>query len=358
MNPFDFSSPATLSEALALLAPEARPIAGGTDLLGLMKNGVLEPAMLVNLQTVGGLGDIREDESGLQIGAGARIADVLAWPGLWQAYPLLAQACQYVAWPEIRTMGTVGGNLCQRPRCWYFRHPLGIRCLKRGGDTCYPVAGRADGPFAIFGGGPCYAVYPSDLAPALVAMDATVTIATRGQETSSLQRHGASGAEPHDREQEASSLQRRDGERTISLADFFTGEDIKRENVLQPQELLIALHVPRPPAGTRAVFLKSKRRPSHDFSGVSVALSARLEDGICSAPRLVLGSVALRPWRLPEVERLLDGQRLSGTLIEEAGRLAVRDARPLISSLGHSNAVKIRLTGSLVRKACRRLIAG
>jgi xanthine dehydrogenase YagS FAD-binding subunit len=264
MNNFDFISPRSIQEVLTLLSPEARPIAGGADLLALMKNEVVVPRTLINLDGLAGFGDIREEAAGLHIGAGARIADVLAWCGIWQTYPLLAYACQYVGWPEIRTMGTIGGNLCQQPRCWYFRHPLGARCLKRGGDTCYPLTGRADGFFAIFGGGPCYAVHPSDIAPALLALDATATIASAAHT------------------------------RTIPLAAFFVDDDLVRETILQPHELLLALDVPKPRPNTRTYYRKSKRRPSHDFSGVSVALSAALQAGVCSHVRLVLGSVALK----------------------------------------------------------------
>ncbi|MBI3734598.1 MAG: FAD binding domain-containing protein [Chloroflexi bacterium] len=170
MNPFDFQSPSTVGEAAALLTQQARPIAGGTDLLAEIKNGVVAPDLLVNLLNIAELQGITELADGLRIGATTRIEDLLEWPGLWQNYSLLAQSCQVLAWSEIRAMGTVGGNLCQRPRCWYYRHPLGTRCLKRGGDHCYPTQGRANGPFAIFGGGPCYAVHPSDLAVALAAM--------------------------------------------------------------------------------------------------------------------------------------------------------------------------------------------
>jgi xanthine dehydrogenase YagS FAD-binding subunit len=326
MNNFDFVSPTSLPEALALLSPDARPIAGGTDLLALMKNEVVAPTTLVNLDGLAGFGDIREDDAGLHIGAGARIADVLAWPHIWQTYPLLAYACQYVGWPEIRTMGTIGGNLCQRPRCWYFRHPLGTRCLKRGGDTCYPLTGRADGFFAIFGGGPCYAVHPSDSAPALIAMDATVTIASATQQ------------------------------RTMPLADFFASDDLTRETSLQPNELLLAIDVPKPQPNARTYYRKSKRRPSHDFSGVSVALSVAMQDGVCSDMRLVLGSVALKPWRLFEVEQLLEGKRVDASLVAQASAFAVRDAKPLVSSHGTTNATKLKLTEVWVRRALTTLV--
>src|SRR5438552_17286960 len=288
MHQFDFHAPASMPEALALLSAGAQPIAGGTDLLALMKNQVSAPRALVSLHQIAGFNRIIENDAGLCIGAGALIADLMRWPTLTNAYPLLAQACAAVAWPEIRAMATVGGNLCQRPRCWYFRHPLGARCLKRGGDYCYPVHGRADGPFRIFGESPCVAVHPSDLAPALVALGAQVTLTAAS------------------------------AERTLPLTDFYDDAEPARENILSTGELLGAVHVPRPAPGTRAVFLKSKRRPSHDFSCVSVALSAQVHDGVCSAARVVLGSVALRPWRLSAVEQLLEGQTLDAGLAARA----------------------------------------
>src|SRR5438874_4586286 len=136
MHPFDFQAPASLHDALLLLTAGAQPIAGGTDLLALMKNRVIAPHTLVSLHQIAGFNRISESDAGLRIGAGALIADLMHWPSLTETYSLLAQACSVVAWPEIRAMATVGGNLCQRPRCWYFRHPLGSRCLKRGGDRC------------------------------------------------------------------------------------------------------------------------------------------------------------------------------------------------------------------------------
>ena len=310
-----------MPEALALLSAGAQPIAGGTDLLALMKNQVSAPRALVSLHQIAGFNRIIENDAGLCIGAGALIADLMRWPTLTVAYPLLAQACATVAWPEIRAMATVGGNLCQRPRCWYFRHPLGARCLKRGGDYCYPVHGRADGPFRIFGESPCVAVHPSDLAPALVALGAQVTLTAAS------------------------------AERTLPLTDFYDDAEPARENILSTGELLSAVHVPRPAPGTRAVFLKSKRRPSHDFSHVSVALSAQERDGVCSAACVVLGSVALRPWRLSAVEQLLEGQTLDAGLAARAAELAITGAQAVVSERGTSNAGKIPLVAAQVRRA-------
>ncbi|MBI1800425.1 MAG: FAD binding domain-containing protein [Chloroflexi bacterium] len=325
MNPFDFQSPSTVGEAAALLTQQARPIAGGTDLLAEIKNGVVAPDLLVNLLNIAELQGITELADGLRIGATTRIEDLLEWPGLWQNYSLLAQSCQVLAWSEIRAMGTVGGNLCQRPRCWYYRHPLGTRCLKRGGDHCYPTQGRANGPFAIFGGGPCYAVHPSDLAVALAAMDATLTI------------EGVSGR------------------RAIRLDDFFSPHDVARENTLQAGELLVGVDVPRPQFGARAVYLKSKQRASHDFARASVALAARADDNRLHDARLVLGGVAAMPWRQTEVEQMLNGQTVSAELAAQAATLAVRDARPLVSTRGTSNTAKVALTAALVRRAVLRM---
>jgi len=321
MNAFDFISPTSLDEVLRLLSAGARPIAGGTDLLTLIKDGISAPPTLVSLERIAGFSLIREDENGLHIGAGARIADVLAWRTLRQTYPLLAQACQYVGWPEIRAMGSIGGNLCQRPRCGYFRHPLGAQCLKRGGDRCYVPEGRADGHYAIYGGGPCWAVHPSDIAPALVALDATVAIASHADR------------------------------RTIPVEHLFSADDVRRETIVRDDELLTAIHVPKPPHGARAYYRKSKRRQSHDFSGVSVALSAVVRDGVCVSARLALGSVALTPWRLHAVEQLLIGRRVDAALTEEAARLAVRDAKPIVSTRGTSNRAKVWLVEALVKRA-------
>ncbi|MBI5876250.1 MAG: FAD binding domain-containing protein [Chloroflexi bacterium] len=326
MNNFSYHRPQNLNDALALLTSDVRPLGGGTDLLGMLKDGLLAPAALVDVQELSELHGITESDAGLRIGAATPIADVLAWPGLWKNHSLLAMACQVVGFPEIRTMGTIGGNLCQRPRCVYFRHPLATRCLKRGGDLCYPTEGRADGLFAVFGDSPCRAVHPSDIAPALVALHATLQIAAPG------------------------------GERTVSADQFFSAADLSRENILRPDELLVSIEAPRPATGTRGTYLKSKRRPSHDFSRAAVALSAVVQDGVVTQIDLVLGSVALVPWRLGAVEQLLAGKRLNATLVREAADLAARDARP-VATTGPSNGSKIALVRGLVFKALSGLMA-
>jgi xanthine dehydrogenase YagS FAD-binding subunit len=235
--------------------------------------------------------------------------------------PLLAQAAGEAASPQLRNMATVVGNVLQRPRCWYYRDS-GTHCLRKGGERCYAVGGD-NRLHAIFGGGPCHIVCPSDLAPALQALWAVVVIA--GDQ----------------------------GERRVPLGEFFRTpkQDPHRENVLAPGEIVTAIRVPIPPAGARGVFLKARERRVWDFALASVAVQVRFgEDGAVSAADIVLGGVAPNPWPSRETAEVILGERLTNEVCVRAAEAAVSVARPM-----RDNGYKVELTRGLIRRALATL---
>jgi xanthine dehydrogenase YagS FAD-binding subunit len=328
MKAFEWSAPRTLDEAVRQLGagasikdPDERPqlLAGGQDLLTSMKEGIVRPPTVVNLKGVPGLDKIEDlGPKGLRIGALVTIVDLAENKAVRAAYPGLAEAAKAIASPQIRNIGTVGGNLCQRPRCWYFRLEH-VVCLKKGGDTCYSASGE-NKYNSIFGEGPSYIVHPSDLAPMLVALGGVATL------------YGAKG------------------ERTVPLDKFFTmpGQgDIRRENVLAADEILTRIEVPASAVAKRSAYLKFRERPSLDFAMSSVAAALDLGgDGKVREARLVLGAVAPIPWRVTKAEESLKGQAANDAAFAKAADLALEGAAPL-----SQNEYKIPLTKTLVRRA-------
>jgi xanthine dehydrogenase YagS FAD-binding subunit len=331
MKNFEYVSAATVEEAVKMLAaPEGDPLdidenamalAGGQDLLTTMKEYASRPHRVVNLKQIKGLDgiDLAADGS-LKIGALATLTALEEHAGVRQKFPGLAEAAHSIASPQIRNVGTVGGNLCQRPRCWYYRLEH-VKCLKKGGSTCWAATGE-NKYNAILGGGPSYIVHPSDLAPMLVALDASVTIA------------GAKGT--HD----------------LKLAKFFTlpGQaNIRRENVLAEGEIITAVSVPA--TAMRSTYLKFKERESLDFAMSAVAAAVELDSAKkVKTARLVLGGVAPIPWRAPKAETFLLGKTLDDATLRQAGVLALEGAAPL-----SQNAYKVPLTQTLVRRALLKL---
>jgi xanthine dehydrogenase YagS FAD-binding subunit len=297
---FSYIRPASLTEALDhLSAPGAHAHAGGTDLLGCLRERVFDARLVVSL---GGLAELRgistSPDGSLRIGALTTIADVAAHPLVNERYAALAHAAQAVASPQIRNQGTIGGNLCQRPRCWYFRGDFD--CVRKGGDTCYAMAGENQ-LHAIFGAGACLAVHPSDTATALVALGARVSIAGRR------------------------------GTRRVEMESFFVlpDEDVTKENVLQAGEILTEIVVPPPPAGFVSAYRKVRTRGAFDFALASLAVGVSVRQGRIAEPRVVLGAAALKPWRAAEAEKALAGARLDERTIALAASAAVRGAVPL-----------------------------
>lgn len=330
MKAFTLIQPHTLEQALGELAPNrnakgaapVRVLAGGQDLLTEMKEHLVEPSALVNLKGVPGLDRIDADAQGaFTIGALVTLAALAEHAGVRSSARVLAEAAESVASPQIRSIGTVGGNLCQRPRCWYYRSEH-AKCLKKGGDECFSYAGQ-NKYNAILGGGPSYIVHPSDLAPALVALGAELTL-----------RGGA-------------------GERRVPIEAFFTlpGKgDIERENVLAADEIVTHVHVPAQERGMQSTYLKFRERGSFDFALASVAVCLTRDGGRVKRARIALGGVAPVPWRASAAERALEGQPFAMPAFEAAAAASVAGAEPL-----EHNGYKIPLTKGLVVRALQTL---
>lgn len=326
MHPFEMYEPTSLEEAVSMLheaGGKAKVIAGGSDLLGLMKDRVQRlpnvplPEVLVNLESISGLSYIQEDGDGLKIGAMTPLTDIETSEVIQQKYPILAKAAGAVASPTFRNFGTLGGNLNQRPRCWYFRGPAFTSCYKRGGDFCYAVTGENQF-HAILEGELCYIVHPSDTAVALIAL-------------------GASG-----------KIAGPDGDQVVPFDDYFIGprEDVLRENILSNEQILTEIQVPTPAPNTVGEFLKIKIRNVYDFAISAVAVQLTMDGSTVKDARVVLGGVAPTPLRASAVEQALIGQQMSEQLAQQAGQLAVQGARPM-----SKNAYKVQMTSTLVRRA-------
>ncbi len=252
MNRFEVITPADLASASRLLAEDGNvAFAGGVDVVDLSKQNIVSPAALVNLKGLKELGGIEVRPSGdLRLGATVKLSEVAEHPAIRAKFTAIAEAAGEAATPQIRNLGTVGGNILQRPRCWYFRNP-DVNCLKKGGDTCYSIGGL-NRYHAILGGGPSFIVHPSNLAPALIAMRASATIVGPA------------------------------GQRSVELEKFFTlpTVDPKRENSLKPGEIITEVIVPAPSAGMRSHYLEAREKQSFDWPLVSVAIVLdRREDG-------------------------------------------------------------------------------
>lgn len=328
MKSFEWVNAATIAEAVRLLNSSSigkdideapRPLAGGQDLITTMKDYTTRPVRVVNLKSIRGMDRITIDGKGnLNIGALVTLNQIEEHQGIIKNFPGLAEAAHSVATPQIRNLGTIGGNLCQRPRCWYFRLEE-VVCLKKGGSQCYAASGE-NKYHAIFGGGPSFIVHPSDLAPMLVALGARVAVT------------GSSGKQ------------------VIALDKFFTlpaEGDVRRENVLKNDDIITEIQVPASAFAARSTYLKFKERESLDFAIASVAAAVQLQaNKTVKDARIVLGGVAPKPWRVPEAEKFLIGKALTREVLAQAAKVALRDAQPL-----EKNAYKVPLTETLVRRA-------
>lgn len=321
MRAFEHKRATSVQEAVKLLSvPGARPVAGGTDLLGVVKDGLLPTARVVDLKTIPGLDQIRIDGEAVRIGALTRLADIAGSPIVKERAPSVAAAAALVASPQIRSMGTLGGNLAQKVRCWYFREADRTDCYKREGSYCYAVFGASD-LHAIFDGAACFAVTPSDTAVALSAVDAEIVVV---------------GPK---------------GERVVPAAAFFIGpdRDYTREVDLAQDEIITEVRIPAAFAKQPSVFLKAAPRRAIDFARASVAATVVGTPQVAKS-RLVLGGVSAVPRRALAAEAYLEGKRLTPEVIAKTAELATQGAKPLAD-----NAYKIQLTQGLVRQALTRL---
>ena len=305
----------TLAQAAHTAGQSASFVSGGSDLLALVKERIVEPDVLVNLRGLKGADQVTSSGGMTTLGAEITLDTLSRHEGVRSQFPVLAEAAGSVGTPQIRNVGTLGGNVAQRPWCWYFRN--GFPCYKAGGRQCFSFAGENQFN-AIFGGGPSYIVHPSDTAPALMALDATFRIV---------------GPK---------------GERTVSAKDFFVlpRQDARRENVLGDEDVLVSVHLPAAMAGARGTYHKVLDREAWTHAVVSAAIVLKMDGDVCRTARVVLGGVAPIPWRLPEVERMLTGQRITEALAAQAGEASVTGARAL-----SKNAYKIPLTKGVVRRA-------
>ena len=341
MNPFAFTNARTISEAAAAAsaivadAMTAAPAAtaqgeisvvkaGGIDLLDLLKEGLLAPARVINLKEVPELDAVAEGEAGdVRIGPMATLATLANHPLLQQRYPALAGAFAGSASPQLRNVATLGGNLLQRPRCWYFRSQA-YRCLRKGGGHCFAISGENQ-YHAIFNNLPCAIVHPSTAATVLVALDAVVELTN------------AAGTM-----------------RQLPLEDFFVPpeRDLQRENDLRPHEILTSIRLPKPSTNMRMAHVRQGEKDSFDWPLADVAVVLELaDDGVCNRAAVVLGAAAPVPHRAKTAERALTGKHIDDNTVAAAARAALDGATPLAK-----NAYKLPLFEALVRRAIVRAV--
>jgi xanthine dehydrogenase YagS FAD-binding subunit len=313
---FTYTRPTTIDEALAILDDRPSLIhGGGTDLLGCLREGVFSAETLVSLSSIEELRGIREaNDGGLRIGALTSVADVAGSEQVAAKYAVLAEAASAVASPQLRNQGTIGGNLCQKPRCWYYRGHF--NCLRKGGEMCYAYSGE-NRYHCIFGGDMCYIVHPSDTAPALAALGAVCRIS------------GPAAS------------------RSVAVESFHVPptEDPQRETVLAPDEILTEIVVPPPPPGLRSSYRKVRTRGAWDFALAGVALAIAFDGDTVRSARVFLSGAAPVPWRSTPTEEAITGTALDDATIAKAAAAAVEGAEPL-----EQNGYKIPLFEGLMQE--------
>jgi xanthine dehydrogenase YagS FAD-binding subunit len=313
---FTYVRAKSLDEALTHLSSDgARLHAGGSDLLGCLRDEVFACDTVVSISDVAGLrGITATGDGGVRIGALTKIAEVAADPLIHDRYRVLAMAASEVASPQLRNQGTIGGNICQKPRCWYYRGEF--HCLRKGGNTCYALAGESQF-HCILGGYGCYIVHPSDTAPALMALQAMVRIA------------GPRGT------------------RTVPMGEFHVAprDNPQRETVLEANEIVTEIVLPEPPAGLRSSYRKVRARGSWDFALAGVALALQFSGDRVSGGRVVLSGAAPVPWRSTEVEQVINGRVIDAAAAAEAAAAAVSNAMTL-----KRNAYKVPLFKGVIQE--------
>ena len=321
MRAFTYARPESIDEALALLDVDRRPLAGGTDLITLMKGDIVAPEYLIDIKRLPELSDdivMREDD--IFLGALVTLSQIENDASIGDHFPALAQAASLAATPQLRNMATLGGNVLQRPRCWYFRADE-VPCWLKGGDTCFAREGENQ-QHAIFDISPCVAAHPSDLATALVAYGASVQYRDGG------------------------------GARKIGIEDFLQPptEDRRTESVLPEKAMITGIAIPLPGANSRSCYLKAMDRKVWAFALSGVAVVLEMDGGTVTEASVVLGGVAPVPIRAKTAEDMLIGTTMDERLLTRVAEAAVADAKPL-----EHNGYKVPLTMALVRNALRQM---
>jgi xanthine dehydrogenase YagS FAD-binding subunit len=322
MNNFAYEKAGSLAEAVKALSTKGAWLhAGGTDLLGCARSEIIQVEKVVSISNLKQLKGISAPPDGsVKIGALTSLTEIASNVAIGAKYAVLAQAAAAVGTPQIREQGTIGGNLCQKPRCWYFRGEM--QCLKKGGTRCF-AAGGENQYHAIFGGGPCFFVHPSDVAVALAALQAQLAIT------------GPAGIKP------------------VKIENFFVDpkKSVARENILLPGEIITDVRIPAASGTVKSSFRKIAARGSWDFALVSVAAVLQLESGNVRAARIVLGGVAPYPWRVAEAEKVLVGKKLDSAVATAAAEAAVSGAAPL-----RDNAYKVDMVKGAVEESLAAFI--
>jgi xanthine dehydrogenase YagS FAD-binding subunit len=318
MKKFKHVNAQTIEEAVSALqryGNRANVIAGGTDLLGKMKDEILPgyPEAVINIKTIAGLEFLKEEAGVLRIGTLTKLEDIGKEPLIREKYSALAQAAARTASPHLREMGTLGGNLCQDIRCWYYRNPRNrFPCLRKGGGRCYAIEG--DNRYhSIMGGsveGGCYAVHPSDTAPALIALNARVITSKR----------------------------------TISLDDFYQ-VDVAKTTVLDSDEIITEIQVPEPAEGSKSAFLKFAIRKSIDFPIVNCAAMVKCSKGRITAARICLNAISVKPYRAVKAEKVILKKKVDEEIAEAAGKAVMADAKPM-----ERNGYMVQVAGILIKR--------
>ena len=325
---FQFVDAESKEEAILFLSKYAGKVgllAGGTDLLARMKDRITGPRLripevLVNIKTIPGMDQITiEEGTGIRIGSTVSLNGLATSDVISQKFSILARTAREVGTTQIRNMGTIGGNLCQRPRCVYFRHPDFV-CRKKGGKSCFAMTGEHRYYHSIMAYGKCAMAHPSDMAPSLVALGATALLASP------------------------------EGEKEIPLKDFLSPATQFTETVLKPDEFLSGIRVPLLEGKSCQVFLKHRIRRASDFALSSVAVVAQMRDGVCHDIRIVLGGVAPFPYIAYQAMERLEGRKLTEKDILQAADASVEKARPL-----PGNLYKVDLTKALIARALKRV---
>ena len=316
MKAFAYVNATNEKEALTALAKAERgrmlPMAGGMDLLGLMKDYIVSPERVVSIRNLDQT--IASADGGLRIGAAVTIADLAEHAQARRLYPALTTAAEDVGTPQIRNVGTVGGNIMQRPRCWYFRNEE-FNCLKKGGSRCFAVDGENQ-YHAIFGDGPCHIVHPSSLAVPVIAYGGRFRVA------------GPNGA------------------REIDAGQFFQmpNQNLYGETLLQPNEIIT--HVLLPPPGQRSATYEVRFKQSHDWPLAAASVNLVMSGPTVKSARVVMGAVAPVPWRAQAAERVLAGKAITEAIAVESANAALAGARPM-----SGNAYKIQIAKTAVKRA-------